>query len=127
MIKIYYSRRCHSSQRALSWLKKYDLNIQKKKITSISKKDLLNLLQFSDEGLKDILKRPERSGSKVSNSLNYIDSLSLNDALDYIITNPDTLQTPVIIDGKNYLVGYNEYEIRKFLPKEYRRHQIKTE
>nr|WP_285004996.1 ArsC/Spx/MgsR family protein [Lactococcus garvieae] len=50
--------------------------------------------------------------------------LSFNEALDFVLSHPYVLQTPIIIDGKNYLIGYNEDEIRKFLPKEYRRHRL---
>ena len=44
-----------------------------------------------------------------------------------VVFHPYVLQTPIIIDGNNYLIGYNEDEIRKFLPKEYRRHRLLSE
>lgn len=127
MIKIYYRGSCHSSQRALAWFEKYHLEILKRQISRISKNDLVKLLQLSDDGLKDIVKHSSRSSSKVRKALNYIEHLSLNEALDYIITHPYVLQTPIILKGNNHLIGYNEDEIRKFLPKEYRRHRLKKQ
>lgn len=50
--------------------------------------------------------------------------MTLNEALDYLLSNSDLLPTPIIMDGKNFLIGYNENEIRKFLPKELRRFRI---
>ncbi|MFQ6324407.1 ArsC/Spx/MgsR family protein [Lactococcus garvieae] len=43
--------------------------------------------------------------------------LSFNEALDFVLSHTYILQAPIIIDGNNYLIGYNEDEIRKFLPK----------
>lgn len=127
MIEIYYRGSCHSSQKALAWFEKYELDILKRQISKITKKDLMILLELSDEGLKDIVKRPIKSSTKVKKALDYINSLSFDEALDYILSHPHVLQTPIIIHGNNHLIGYNEDEIRKFLPKEYRRHRLKIE
>ena len=50
--------------------------------------------------------------------------MTLNEALDYLLSNSDLLPTPIIMDEKNFLIGYNENEIRKFLPKKLRRSRI---
>ena len=125
MIKIYYRGSCHSSQRAFSWFKKYNLELEKKHINRIDRSDLIKLLHFSDEGLKDIVKRSTKSSLKVSKALKDIESLSFNESIEYIISHPYVLQTPIIIETNNHLIGYHEYEIRKFLPKEYRRCRLK--
>ncbi|ETD04265.1 hypothetical protein N568_0108755 [Lactococcus garvieae TRF1] len=127
MIKIYFRGGCHSSQRALAWFEKYNLEIQKRQVNRISRDDLLKLLQLSDEGLKDITKRPVKSSAKIKRALDYMETLSFNEALDYILAHPYILQTPIIIKDNNLLIGYSEDEIRRFLPREYRRHQLKTE
>lgn len=124
MIKIYFRGRCGSSQRAFSWFEKYNINVQKNQISKMTRNDLVKLLQLTDEGWKDIIKRPGKSSSEVRGAITYMELLSFNQALDFVLSHPYVLQTPIIIDGNNYLIGYNEDEIRKFLPKEYRRHQL---
>lgn len=101
--------------------------MQKQLISTIDRNNLLKLLQLSDEGVEDILKRPVKSSVRVNNALKYIESLTFNQAVDYILEHACLLKTPVILEGNNLLVGYNEDEIRKFLPKEYRRHLLKNE
>ncbi|WP_285046977.1 ArsC/Spx/MgsR family protein [Lactococcus petauri] len=63
------------------------------------------------EGLKAIVKRPGKSSSEVK------------EALDFILSHPYVMPTPIIMEGNNHFIGYNEDEIRIFLPKEYRRHR----
>lgn len=123
MIKVYYRGSCGSSQRAFSWFLKHKLDVQKKQISKITRNDLIKLLQFSDEGLKEIVKRPSKSKTEVRELLKHLEILSFNEAIDFLILNPCMLQTPIIMARHNHLVGYNEDDIRMFLPKQYRRHR----
>ncbi|WP_285046974.1 ArsC/Spx/MgsR family protein [Lactococcus petauri] len=124
MIKVYYRGSCGSSRRAFSWFEKYNIGVQKYQISKINRTDLVKLLQLSEEGINDIVKRPGKSSIEVKEALKYMEILSFNDALNFIISHPYILQTPIIMDKHSYLIGYNEDEIRKFLPKEHRRHQL---
>lgn len=121
MIKIYYRGSCGSSRRAISWFEKYNIEVQKHQISKMTRNDLVKLLKHSDEGLIDILKRPGKSSTEVKDALRYMELLSFNEALDFLLSHPYVLQTPIIMDERDHLIGYNVDEIRKFLPKEYRR------
>lgn len=120
MIKIYYRESCGSSQRAFSWFEKYNLDVQKQQISKITRDDLINLLQISNGGLKDIVKRSRKRSSEVKVALKHMEHLSFNEAINFLLSHPYVLQTPIIMDRHNNLIGYNEDEIRKFLPKAYR-------
>lgn len=90
----------------------------------MTRNDLVKSLKHSDEGLIDILKRPGKSSTEVKDALRYMELLSFNEALDFLLSHPYVLQTPIIMGERNHLIGYNVDEIRKFLPKEYRRHNF---
>lgn len=90
---------------------KYNIEVEKQQISKMTRSDLIKLLQHSDEGLKAIVKHPGKSSSEVK------------EALDFILSHPYVMLTPIIMDGNNHFIGYNEDEIRLFLPKEYRRHR----
>ena len=49
-----------------------------------------------------------------------IDSLPLQDLYSIIQDNPGLLRRPIILDDKRLQVGYNEDEIRRFLPRKVR-------
>lgn len=124
MIKIYYRGSCGSSRRAISWFEKYNIGVQKHQISKMTRNDLVKLLKHSDEGLIDILKRPGKSSTEVKDALRHMELLSFNEALDFLLSHPYVLQTPIIMDERDHLIGYNVDQIRKFLPKEYRRHNF---
>lgn len=121
MIKIYYRSGCGSSKRAFSWFEKYNLQVKKYQISQITKADLIKLLQLSDQGFKDIIKKSSRSSLEVKKALEYMECLNFNEALDFLLTHSYILQTPIILKGERHLIGYNEDEIRIFLTKNYRR------
>ncbi|KGB13796.1 ArsR family transcriptional regulator, partial [Latilactobacillus sakei] len=47
-----------------------------------------------------------------------------NELLDLVQENPGLLRRPIISDEKRLQVGYNEDEIRRFLPREVRRIEL---
>lgn len=64
------------SRRAFSWFEKYNINVQKYQISKMTRNDLVKLLQLSDEGLKDIIKRPGKSSSEVRDAITYMELFS---------------------------------------------------
>ena len=46
--------------------------------------------------------------------------MSTHELIQFIQKNPAILKRPIIMDEKRFLVGYNDDEIRAFIPKEQR-------
>src|SRR5699024_219536 len=53
-----------------------------------------------------------------------IDALTLQELYTIIQDNPGLLRRPIILDDKRLQVGYNEDEIRRFLPRKVRTFQL---
>lgn len=121
MIKIYYKTNCNSSQKAVSWLDKHELEIEKLSINQLEKKDIIEILSLTQEGILSIIKSSTLSSVKIKNTIRHIADMSFNDALNFICHHPYILRTPIIIEKNNLLIGYHEEEIRKFIPRDYRR------
>ena len=49
-----------------------------------------------------------------------IDSLSMNELLNLFIEEPSLIRRPIIMDDRRLQIGYNEEEIRMFLPRKIR-------
>ena len=49
-----------------------------------------------------------------------IDTLSMNELLNLFIEEPSLIRRPIIMDDRRLQIGYNEEEIRMFLPREIR-------
>ena len=119
MITIFTTPSCSSCRKAKKWLDdnklKYDeINIFNTKLT---RKDIVAILDKTENGFDDIISRRSKI---ISESNININDMKINELLDFIIENPSILRRPIIIDHKRLQVGYNDEEIRTFLPRHVR-------
>lgn len=121
MIKVYYRGNCGSSRRTMEWFKKQRIPIEIQKIKRISEADIIRLLTFTDQGILGLFKRPEGVISNINKNYLDIEELDFRQAISYLKMNTDLLRTPIILTEKKGMIGYNEYDIREFIPKEYRK------
>ena len=54
----------------------------------------------------------------------FLPDLSIDQLLDLVEKNPSLLRRPIIMDDRRLQVGYNEDEIRRFLPRKVRRLEL---
>lgn len=125
MIILYFKIKCSSSRKAHKWFNKFGIPINSIPINKISKKDIIHILAITDKGIDGIIKRPVGNNSKISTDISRLENLNFNDAINYLKTHPELLKTPIIIENNKILIGYNINEIRKFLPRTYRYHNLK--
>ncbi|WP_427814878.1 ArsC/Spx/MgsR family protein (plasmid) [Enterococcus sp. 22-H-5-01] len=118
MVIIYTDTSNLSSKKAVNWLKENDILFTEIKLNKIpiTKRELKNLLSFSENGLDDLL---SASGHKEG-----FDDLTLEEALDKVILNPRFLKKPIICDERTLQTGFNDEMIRVFIPKNKRKKYI---
>lgn len=124
MITIYYRKPCSSSKRALSWFKAQHLDFQAKDIRQISIHEIYNLLPLTDAGIESIVKSKNKGSTATKRKLEVLENLSFKEGIIYLKQHSELFQTPLVIEGNKYLVGFNHEEIRKFIPKISRRLQL---
>ena len=54
-----------------------------------------------------------------------VDNLTINELLDLVTEFPNLLRRPIITDSKHLQIGFNEDEIRAFLPRDYRKQELR--
>ncbi|NBL75610.1 Spx/MgsR family RNA polymerase-binding regulatory protein [Streptococcus equi] len=124
MITLFPSPSCTSCRKARAWLTKHDVDFQEHNIITspLSREELLAILSFTENGTEDIIS----TRSKVFQKLDIdIDELSIMDLIDLIAKNPSLLRRPIIMDSKRMQIGFNEDEIRAFLPRDYRKQELR--
>lgn len=117
MVKVFYRSSCISSRQACLWLKEYNIPSENLKITGILKEDIIQLLTFSEHGFEDLLRR---QSSININKISHLQTMNFTEGVDYLLNNIDLLKTPIILAENKYMIGFNEDNIRQFLPKGYR-------
>lgn len=126
MISIYSQGRNTSDKQAVAWFKSRGFEIYEKKMYHLSKKNLLQILVLSDQGFSEILRHRAGEGTDLRKKLDAIQTLSFNDSVEFILHNTEVLKSPIILGEDKLLVGFNAEEVRKFMPKRYRKVALNT-
>jgi transcriptional regulator, Spx/MgsR family len=123
MVVIYTTPSCGSCRKAKKWFKERNIPFVEKNIFSVklTKTDLQNILSLTENGVTDIIST--RSKVFMDNNID-LESLTMSQLYEFVIENPSVLRRPLILDQQNLQVGYNEDDIRVFIPKDLRRLMI---
>ena len=119
MITIYTTPSCSSCRKAKKWLEEHHLPYEEKNLFSnrITANDINLMLKNAENGFEDIIS----TRSKIFKKQNLdVESMSVNQLKDFIIDNPSVLKRPIIQDDQKMQVGYNDEEIRVFIPRRLR-------
>lgn len=123
MVTLYMSPSCASCRKAKAWFDEHHIPYKERNILSEKLKldEIKNILHFTEEGTDDIISTKSKAYKKLNIN---IDSLSLRELYTIIEENPGLLRRPLILDEKRLQIGFNEEEIRSFLPRNMRIFQL---
>ncbi|MDO4671039.1 MAG: transcriptional regulator SpxA [Aerococcus sp.] len=119
MVKLYTSPSCTSCRKARAWLEEHGIPYEERNIFSepLTNNEIKDILRMTEDGTEEIIS----TRSKAFQELNVdLDEVSLTELFDLIHEDPGLLRRPILMDDKRLQVGYNEDEIRRFLPREVR-------
>jgi len=116
-ITVYGSHSCHSSKKAIQWFNDHDIQIKTQFInqTPITREELIKFFSMSED-IYDIISPRSKLYKELSKTYN-MNELSLNHLIALAIEHPTIVRKPIIFDGKQLLVGFNEDAIRAFIPR----------
>lgn len=119
MITLYTSPSCTSCRKARAWLKNHGIEFKERNVFAapLSEAEIKDLLRLTEEGTDEIIS----TRSKVFKELDIdLESMATSALIKLVAENPGLLRRPIIRDQKRMQVGYNEDEIRQFLPRNVR-------
>lgn len=119
MVTLYTSPSCTSCRKAKAWLQENGIPFKERNIFSepLNIDEIKNILRMTEDGTEDIISKRSKAYSKLNVDLN---ELPMKQLYKMISKNPGLLRRPIIVDEKRLQVGYNEDEIRRFLPRQVR-------
>ena len=123
MVTLFLAPSSGSSRKARAWLTAHQIPLVERNLAAepLSLAEIKSILKMSENGTDDIISKR----SKAYQALNIdLDELSLSQLTTLIQTHPGLVRRPIILDDKRMLVGYNEDEIRRFLPRQVRRLEL---
>jgi regulatory protein spx len=124
MVTLYTSPSCTSCRKAKSWLEEHEIPYTERNIFSepLSMEEIKEILRMTEDGTDEIISTRSKTFQKLGVNL---DAMPLQELFGLIKENPGLLRRPIIIDEKRLQVGYNEDEIRRFLPRRVRTFQLR--
>jgi regulatory protein spx len=119
MIRIYTTPSCASCRKAKKWLEDHDLEYKEINlfVKALSEDEIKYILERTENGTEDIVSR--RSKVIKENGID-LDDMKFSELVHFIQENPSALRRPIIIDDMRLQIGYNDDEIRVFIPREIR-------
>lgn len=119
MLTLYTSPSCTSCRKARAWLLEQEIPFKERNIFSepLDINELKEILRMTEDGTEEIISTRSKVFQKLDMNL---DELPLPALLKLVQENPGLLRRPIMIDEKRLQVGFNEDEIRRFLPREVR-------
>ncbi len=123
MLNLYTSPSCTSCRKTKAWLKEYDISFKERNIFAnpLNKEEIMQVLRMTENGTEEIISTRSRTFQNLKINL---DDLSIDQLIDLVEKNPSLLRRPIIMDDRRLQVGYNEDEIRRFLPRKVRRLEL---
>lgn len=123
MLNLYTSPSCTSCRKAKAWLKEHDISFKERNIFAnpLNKEEIMQVLRMTENGTEEIISTRSRTFQNLKINL---DDLSIDQLIDLVEKNPSLLRRPIIMDDRHLQVGYNEDEIRRFLPRKVRRLEL---
>jgi regulatory protein spx len=124
MVTLYTSPSCTSCRKAKIWLEEHEIPYTERNIFSepLSIDEIKEILRMTEDGTDEIISTRSKTFQKLDVNL---ETMPLQDLFELIKDNPGLLRRPIIIDEKRLQVGYNEDEIRRFLPRRVRTFQLR--
>ena len=123
MVTLYISPSCTSCRKARAWLEANAIPYKERNVFKepLTRDEIKNILRMTEDGTEEIISTRSKLFSELDISL---DDLSLGELIEMIQKQPALLKRPLMIDEKRMQVGYNEDEIRRFLPHEVRQAEL---
>lgn len=123
MIIIYLSPSCTSCRKAYAWLEEYKIPFIERNIMKDppTKTELKKILSLTVKGTEEIVSTRSKAFRRLKID---IEDMSLHELYELIYDHPEILRKPIIIDHRRIQVGYNESEIRQFVPKKVRKREL---
>lgn len=123
MVTLYITPSCTSCRKARAWLEDNNIPYEERNIftESLTLDEIRSILRLTENGTEDIISTRSKAYSELDVELA---DISMNMFLDLVQTQPGLLRRPILIDDKRLQIGYNEDEIRRFLPREVRAREL---
>lgn len=121
-VKVYTTTSSSSCRKAIHFFKDNQIAIEELRLNNVgvSVEEVILFAKLAG-GFNEILAERSHVYKEELVPLMNLETTTTNDVIQFIVDNPRVLKTPIITDGKKIEIGYNEDDVRTFLPRALKR------
>ena len=122
-VTIYTQSSCSSSRKALKWLNENEIVYTEKRTTSqaLTLAEFKHILSMTEDGTDEIIATNSNDFKKLKVD---IEQRAIQQLYNLIQQHPRMLRSPILMDEKRIQIGYNEMDIRRFIPRKIRAFEL---
>lgn len=112
---------------AMNWLNENNIPFKERRISKanpLKMSEIQHMLIISDSGFEEVIKRNKKT-IKLNGELVMVDNLSTKQLVSAIVNQPTILRTPILINEKKMVVGFQISEMGLFIPRSVRKNELK--
>lgn len=123
MINIYYHTNDPSKRKAVKWLTAHQLVVNERNITKqpLTRSEIFSLLSKSINGTADLISTRSRDTKALQLTS---DSLTINQLVNAIQSNPHVLKNPIICDENKLITGFDQEKMGIFISQQERKDEL---
>lgn len=115
-ITIYYKDNSQPCVQAIDWLEKHQFTVDRKRIETITHREIFQLIYLSDVDIPDILTKSNKYSIGYQTKRNILRRLRFGESLKFLEHHTELLEVPILLSNDYALSGYNEQKIKSFIP-----------
>lgn len=125
MVTLFITTSSSSCRKARQWLEQNNIPYQERNMfaRSLSMEEFKQILERTEVGTEEIISVRSKVFQELELDLE-IESLSLRELHEIVEQHPTIVRRPILIDDKRLQVGFNDDEIRRFLPRSVRTSEL---